>query len=397
MSRKKVGLIFYLSILILIVASGFIGYLFGNRNLRLNEKYTPELVNIDVGKPNDVNFSLFWEAYRKLVNNYVGEIDQKDFLYRAIAGSFTATNDPYTNFLPPEDTKEFENELSGELEGIGIRIGILEEMPAVIAPLSGSPAEQAGLKARDKILKIDDQDTLTLTLDQAVDLIRGKSGTKVRLTVLRGEEEKVFEVTRAKINVETVELSYSGDVAILAINEFGVDTKEEFLDKANDIKGKGVEKVVLDLRNNPGGLLDGAVDVASEFFENGKLIVSEEGKGYKRELKTSGNSILKNVKLVVLVNGGSASASEILAGAIKDYQRGKIIGEKTFGKGTVQQYENLSDGSSVKITIAKWLTPNGTSIDKNGIEVDIEEKEPDNALFAKEDQLVKRAIEELSK
>jgi len=397
MSRKKAGLIFYVSILVLVFASGFVGYLFGNKNLRLNEGYVPQIVNTDVGKPNDVNFSLFWEAYNKLINNYVGEIDQKDFLYRAIAGSFTATNDPYTNFLPPEDTQKFEDELSGELEGIGIRIGILEETPAVIAPLSGSPAEIAGLKARDKILKIDDQETLTLTLDQAVDLIRGKSGTKVRLTILRGDEEKVYEVTRAKIDVETVELSYQDDVAILAINEFGIETKTEFLEKAKEISKKGINKVVLDLRNNPGGLLDGAVDVASELFENDKLIVTEEGKDYKRELKTSGSSTLKDVGLAVLVNGGSASASEILAGAIKDYQRGKIIGEKTFGKGTVQQYENLSDGSSVKITIAKWLTPNGTSIDKNGIEVDIEEKEPDNALFAEEDPLVKRAIEELSK
>lgn len=396
MSKKRIRVFFYVSISVLVLASGLVGYLIGNKNLVLSGNYTPKIVKTDVGKPNDVNFSLFWEAYQKLINNYVGEIDPRDLLYRAIAGSFTATGDPYTNFLPPDDTKDFENELSGELEGIGIKIGIFEDVPAVIAPLSGSPAEKAGLRAKDKIWKIDDTETMTISLDEAVDLIRGPQGTSVKLTIIRNEEEKVIEIKREKLVVESVELSYRGDVAVLAINEFGVDTKKEFIKKALEIKNKGIGKIVLDLRNNPGGLLDGAVDVASELLDRDKVVVLEEGKDYKRELRTNGQAILKDAQIVVLVNGGSASASEILAGAIKDHQRGKIVGEKTFGKGTVQQYENLSDGSSVKITVAKWLTPNGSNIDKDGIVPDIEEKEPDNALFNEDDPLISRAIKEFS-
>lgn len=396
-AKNKRKVLFFASIFALIIASGFIGYLFGNKNLEVSTNYVPKLVKTELGKPNDVNFSIFWEAYQKLVSNYVGTIDAKKFLYGAIEGGFASTDDPYTNFMSPDITSEFENELTGELEGIGVKIGILDNIPAVIAPLPGSPAEKAGLKAKDKIIKVDDSDTSNLTIDEVVDKIRGKEGTTVKLTVERDGENKTFEIQREKISVETVTVSYDGDVAILEISEFGTDTQEEFLKAVTEIKQKNISKVVLDLRNNPGGLLDGAVDVASQFFAKDTLVVTEEGKSYKEDLKTTGDPVLENVKLVVLVNGGSASAAEILAGAVQDHGRGEIIGEKTFGKGTVQQYENLSDGSSVKITIAKWLTPKGTSIDKNGITPDIEVSEPDNILFEENDPVINRAMQELSK
>ena len=397
MRKSKARILFYSSLVFAVLFAGFIGYLVGNQNLKFSKNFVPEIAKKDIGRPSDVDFSLFWEAYDKLKSNYVGELDAKQLLYRAIAGSFTATDDPYTNFLPPEETKKFEGELGGELEGIGVKIGVLDKAPAVIAPLPDSPAQKAGLKAKDKILKIDDQETSSMTMDEAVDKIRGKKGTTVKLTIMRSGQEKVFEIKREKIAVETVELSYKNDVAILVLNEFGTETKGEFQDAVKQIKNKNISKVVLDLRNNPGGLLDGAVDVASELLAQDKLVVVESGKGYKRELKTVGPGTLQDSKLVVLVNGGSASAAEILAGAIKDYNRGKLIGEKTFGKGTVQQYESLSDGSSVKITVAKWLTPNGASIDKNGITPDIEIKEGDDALFDDNDPLLTRAIEELGK
>jgi carboxyl-terminal processing protease len=205
----------------------------------------------------------------------------------------------------------------------------------------------------------------------------------------------VFEITREKISVKTVEVKYKDDVAIIELSEFGTDSKAEFISACEEINKKGTDKIVLDLRNNPGGLLDAAVDIASQIFPSDTTVVFEQGKSGKIEYKTSGEGLLKQKKIAVLVNGGSASAAEILAGAIKDHGRGKVIGEKTFGKGTVQQYEQLSGGSSVKITIAKWLTPNGQNIDKNGIVPDIEQKDADNALFSDDDPVVNRAISEL--
>jgi len=397
MKRTKARIFFYGSAVVLILLSGFIGFLVGNKNLEFSQNFKPKIVKSELGKPGNVDFSLFWEAYEKLQSNYPEDIDLKKFLYRAIAGSFTATEDPYTNFLPPEETKEFEGDLVGELEGIGVKIGVLENMPAVIAPLPDSPAQRAGLKPKDKIIKIDDQETVAMSLDEAVGKIRGKKDTIVKLLIQRGGEEKQFEIRREKISVDTVELSYKNDVAIIALSEFGTETKQEFISVVKKIRSKNINKVVLDLRNNPGGLLDGSVDVASEFFAKDTVVVIESGRDYKRELKTNGASSLKDAKLVVLVNGGSASASEILAGAIKDHGRGKLIGEKTFGKGTVQQYEPLSDGSSVKITVAKWLTPKGANIDKDGIIPDIEIKESDDALFTEDDPMINRAIEELGK
>jgi carboxyl-terminal processing protease len=389
--------IFVISLLVCVLLSGFIGYLIGNKNLVLSKKNVPQLVKTDLGQPKDTNFDLFWEAYNKLKANYYGDIDPQKALYGAIEGAFASTGDPYTNFLSPDISKQFEGDLSGELEGIGIKIGVLDKYPAVIAPLENSPALKAGLKPKDLIVKIDDKDTTGMYLDEAVPLIRGKAGTTVKLTVLRqGETDpRVFEITREKISVKTVEVKYKDDVAIIELSEFGTDSKAEFISACEEINKKGTDKIVLDLRNNPGGLLDAAVDIASQIFPSDTTVVFEQGKSGKIEYKTSGEGLLKQKKIAVLVNGGSASAAEILAGAIKDHGRGKVIGEKTFGKGTVQQYEQLSGGSSVKITIAKWLTPNGQNIDKNGIVPDIEQKDADNALFSDDDPVVNRAISEL--
>ncbi len=396
-NRLKVS--FFVSFIAAIMLSGFVGYLIGNKNISLGPNYVPQIVKRDLGRPRDVNFDLFWEAYSKIKASYLGDIDSEKYLYGAIAGAFGSTGDPYTAFLPPQISKEFQNELSGELEGIGIRIGVLDGIPAVIAALRGSPAEGAGLKPRDKIVKVGDTETVDLSLDEVVSKIRGSENTTVKIEVIRGSEDKVrtFEIKRAKLEVKTVELKFDSDVAIIELNEFGVNTREDFIKAAQEISSKNINKVVLDLRNNPGGLLDGAIDVAGELFPKGTTVVFEDSKTGKNEEKTSAGGLLKQVNLVVLVNGGSASASEILAGAIKDNKRGKIIGEKTFGKGTVQQLESLSNGSSVKITVAKWLTPSGLSIDKNGINPDIEVKEGENALFSEDDAILKRALQEIRK
>lgn len=394
---KRSRLYFVSSLTLAIVLAGFLGYLIGNKNLELNANHIPELVNRNLGAPDDIDFSLFWQAYDKLKQNYLGQIDAQKLLYGAITGAFNSVGDPYTVFLSPDDTKSLNSDLTGELEGVGLKMGILDNVPAVIAPLPGSPAQKAGLKPKDKIVKVDNQSTQDMTLDAVVARIRGKAGTEVVLTILREGETQTrdIKITRAQINVQTVEVTYQNDIAIVSINEFGTDTSSEFDKAAKEISDKNINKVVIDLRDNPGGLLDSAISVAGQIFPQDTLVTYEQGRDYKNELKTSGDGLLKNAKISVIVNAGSASAAEILAGAIKDHNRGKLIGQKTFGKGTVQQLEPLSSGSSAKITVAKWLTPNGQNIDKNGIEPDISVKEPDNIQFITNDPLVKAAIDAL--
>lgn len=394
---KRSRLYFVSSLTLAIILAGFLGYLIGNKNLELNANHIPELVNRNLGAPDDIDFSLFWQAYDKLKQNYLGQIDAQKLLYGAITGAFNSVGDPYTVFLSPDDTKSLNSDLTGELEGVGLKMGILDNVPAVIAPLPGSPAQKAGLKPKDKIVKVDNQSTQDMTLDAVVARIRGKAGTEVVLTILREGETQTrdIKITRAQINVQTVEVTYQNDIAIVSINEFGTDTSSEFDKAAKEISDKNINKVVIDLRDNPGGLLDSAISVAGQIFPQDTLVTYEQGRDYKNELKTSGDGLLKNAKISVIVNAGSASAAEILAGAIKDHNRGKLIGQKTFGKGTVQQLEPLSSGSSAKITVAKWLTPNGQNIDKNGIEPDISVKEPDNIQFITNDPLVKAAIDAL--
>jgi len=396
---RKIKLIFTCSLIAAFLLSGFIGYLFGNRNFQITQKGVPTFSNRSLGKPNEIDFGLFWEAYNDLKDNYLGQIDGQKFLYGAIAGAFASLDDPYTVFLPPDLSRDFKNELNGELEGIGVKVGVLDNAPAVIAPLPDSPAQKAGLKSKDKILQVDNQSTQDMTLDEVVSKIRGAAGTAVKLQVLHDGESmpRDFEIKREKLNVKTVELIYKDDVAIISLNEFGTDTKGEFTKASDEIAAKGINKVILDLRDNPGGLLDGAIDVAGELFEQNTTVVFEESKTGKLENKTTGPGTLKQVKLVVLVNGGSASAAEIVAGAVKDNKRGTIVGEKTFGKGTVQQLDELSGSSAAKITVSRWLTPSGASIDKNGIAPDVEIKEGDNPLFDQNDPLLKRALSEINK
>ena len=393
---KRIKLRFLVYLFVSVVLAGFVGYLFGNQNIQIY-RYGVKFANNNLGKPDDVDFELFWQAYQKIKADYIGEVDLNKYLYGSIAGGFASVDDPYTNFLSPDISDGFRDELDGQLEGIGIRVGVYEGRPAVIAPLNDSPAQKAGLKPKDKIMKIDDKDTDGMVIDQAVELMRGKAGTTVKLEVLRSGEEntKMFEIIRDKIDVKTVESKKIDDVGVIEITEFGTETTADFLKIAESFKKDGVIKIVLDLRNNPGGLLDSAVRISGELLEKGKAAVIEQSRDGEKISKADGNESLKDAKIVVLVNGGCASAAEILAGAIKDNNRGKIIGEKTFGKGTVQELVGLPGGSSVKITVAKWLTPSGVSIDKNGITPDIEIKEPDDILFLKDDPLIQKAIDEL--
>lgn len=326
----------------------------------------------------EVDFALFWKVWSLLEEKYVNNktLNAQDLVYGAIKGMLKATGDPYTNFFDPKETKEFSQDISGSFEGIGAELGIKDAILTVIAPLDESPAQKAGILAGDKILKINDASTTDLAIEQAVDLIRGKKGTEVKLIVLHkgGQETSEIIITRGIIQVKSVKIEFKeGDIAHLKINQFGEKTATEFDAAMNQIISRNSRGIVLDLRNNPGGFLDKSVDIASRFIPKGKVVVIEEdGEGKKESIHTTGGDKLNGIPMVVLLNEGSASASEILAGALRDNLQSKLIGKKSFGKGSVQEFIDLPGKASVKITVAKWLTPNGDYIMEKGINPDVD-------------------------
>ncbi|PIR41750.1 MAG: peptidase S41, partial [Candidatus Yanofskybacteria bacterium CG10_big_fil_rev_8_21_14_0_10_37_15] len=322
-----------------------------------------EFINSDKGKPTEIDFSLFWDTYKDLQNKYVNsdELDTKKLLYGAISGMVNSADDPYTVFFEPVDSKKFQEEISGAFGGVGIEIGKREGVLTVISPIKDTPAYKAGLKAGDKILKIDDKPTDDITIEEAVSSIRGKKGTKVVLTISNGATKDV-EIIRDTIKVPTIEWQIvetdGRNIAYMRIFSFNQTVDSEFKKASEEILKSDAEGIVLDLRNNPGGLLDSSVNLAGWFMDKNKIVVSEVfGDGRKNDFKSNGNGALKSYPLVVLINGGSASASEILAGALHDNNRVRLVGVKSFGKGSVQELQKYSDGSSLKVTIAKWLTP----------------------------------------
>lgn len=336
-----------------------------------------------------VDFSLFWKVWDTLSTKYFdkSKISQKEMVYGAIEGMVSALGDPYTVFLPPNDNKVANEDLSGSFEGIGIEIGFRGNQLTVISPLPDSPAEKAGIKAGDFIVGIKDETknvdrgTVGITTTEAVKLIRGSAGTKVTLAITRDglTQVKIIEVERAKLDIPSVVLNFVGegkDVAHLRIIKFGGATLNEW-DKAVSeiVVKKDIKGIVLDLRNNPGGYLEASVDIAGEFLKTGSVgVIEENSNGYKNEFKTQRVGRLTQIPLVVLVNEGSASASEILAGALKDNKRAKVVGEKTFGKGSIQEPIDFSGGSGIHITIARWLTPSGFWVNEKGLTPDVEIK-----------------------
>ncbi len=329
--------------------------------------------------PEEIDFSLFWEAYNKIQEKFVnpGKLDVQKMIYGAISGMTEILDDPYTIFLNPEKAEEFEEELSGFFEGVGMEIGIKEGQLTVVAPLKGTPAKKAGLRAGDKILKIDDIGTSDISIEEAVSLIRGPKGTEVTLTIFRTGWEKVkdFKLIRNTIRIPSLEWELiDEDIAYLRLYQFNQVLTSDFRKAAIEILGSPSKRIILDLRNNPGGYLDVAQDIAGWFLKKGEIVVIEDfGEGKEEKIyKTKGNGEFSQYPLVVLINQGSASASEILAGTLRDNRGIKIIGEKSFGKGSIQEALNLRGGSLLKITVAKWLTPKGNSISDIGIEPDIE-------------------------
>ena len=362
----------------------FAGYLVGHKNLAFEKNYRPKIINKELYKPKTVDFSLFWQAWNAVTEKYVGTPDYQKMIYGAISGMVNALGDPYSSFMEPSATKSFMDELSGSISGIGAEIEKKEGNLVIVSPLDGSPAQKAGLLPSDQILKINDEDTANLDLNQAIDKIRGKAGTKVTLSIMREgwEAPKDFTIIREKIVIKSVKwqmLASPGEaggkddnVFYIEVNQFGDDTSDLIAQAAKEIDAKHPKAVILDLRSNPGGYLDAAVDMSSLWMEKGSVVVQEKNKdGHINELKTTLDPILKNYKTIVLVNKGSASASEIVAGALQDSGKATIVGETSFGKGSVQELEPLSDKSTLRVTVAKWLTPKGRTIDLIGITPDV--------------------------
>ncbi|MBI2634209.1 S41 family peptidase [Candidatus Peregrinibacteria bacterium] len=325
----------------------------------------------------NVDLELFWTVWKEIEDKYVHEeaIDSQKMVYGAIAGMVNSLEDPYTVFMTPDESKEFNASLDGKLEGIGAELTVEHKNLVIVSPLRQSPAEKAGLLAGDIIYKIDDNLASEMTLIDAIMKIRGPKGTPVTLTVVRENLDIPFEVTivRDSITIESVTMEkLDGDIVYLSVNQFNDTTNQEFGKAISELVLNEPKGLIVDLRYNGGGYLDIAVELLSYLLPADTKAVALRERGKEDEIMyTNGNTKLLNVPLVVIVNESSASASEILAGAVQDHKRGIILGAMSFGKGTVQEVESFTDGSSIRLTIAKWLTPEGRDIDKIGLTPDI--------------------------
>lgn len=338
--------------------------------------------------PEDMDVSPLWRALQIIEERYVarGDIDRQKLLEGAIRGLVGALDDPYSVFLTPKEEKEFEETILGRFEGIGVEIGIRDEILTIIAPVAGTPAQAAGLRSRDQILAIDGESTKGIAIEEAVSRIRGKGGTVVKLTVARKnwQEPREFYITRATIRVPSVTLEFPEQgIAHLKIHNFHARALFEFRNAVRQILHTDANRIIVDLRNNTGGYLDHAIEIAGWFLERGDAVVKiDEGGGpvICEFCTAAGNALFADpkYKIVVLVNEGSASAAEILAGALRDNLNIKIIGATTFGKGFVQEFLSVNGAGAIKITTAKWFTPKGTDISKNKIEPDIKIESPLN-------------------
>ncbi|MFH1840579.1 MAG: S41 family peptidase [Candidatus Shapirobacteria bacterium] len=373
-----------------LVIAGVAGFTFG----RHDRSQSSSVAN------NTRNLGLFWDVWGRLSTNYLDKEALKDgqMINGAIKGMVASLGDPYTVFLSPEENKQAKEDLNGSFGGVGIQLGYNKDNQlSVIAPLTGTPADRAGVKTGDLILKIEGKITEGITLLEAVKLIRGPEGTKVKLTLLRSGINDAFEVNleRSTIVVASVELEFIDNLAHLKLIRFGDRTEEEWHQAVSQIVAQNSRGVILDLRNNPGGYLSGAVFVASEFLSSGVVVSQESRDGVKDDYQVNRQGRLTDFPLIVLINPGSASASEIVAGALQDHHRAKIVGEKSFGKGSVQEAEDFSGGAGLHITVARWLTPQGNSIAGQGITPDIEVKSSTDQ--SEVDLPLEQALEILSK
>lgn len=387
----------------LCILAGGVGYSLGERNVRVS--VTPEnriVINQREPEAVDVDFSLFWDVWQRLSRYYIdrASLDAQKMVWGAISGMVASADDPYTVFLPPKENEEFKQDLGGEFEGIGAQLGVKENRIIVIAPLKGTPAERAGIRASDWILKVNDEETVGWTVPQAVSKIRGPRGTSVSLNILHENDTKPTDITIRRDTIlvpsvvswvkpirEIVEISAvaaaapfksrSDKIVYLSLSRFGDHTNDDWMSEVDKVLAAqqangGLKGLVFDLRNNPGGYLDGSVFIASEFLQSGEVVSQVNSDGSRQDYQVNRKGKLYDIPMVVLVNKGSASAAEIVAGALRDHKRARIVGEVTFGKGSVQTPQELAGGAGLHITTGKWFTPNGSSINKEGITPDVE-------------------------
>lgn len=385
------------SFLIISIISGFVGFYIGK--LQSIEIPIEGIINIEDGKPSDVDFALFWTTWNDLQEKFVDrkDLNYQDMVFGAISGMVSSLDDPYTIFLNPDDTKKFIEDVSGSFEGVGMEIGIREGELKVVAPLEGTPAQRAGLRSGDRIVKIDDTFTRSITIDEAVALIRGDRGTTVTLSILRDDwsEARDFDIKRAVIEVPSLKWEMKeGNIAYIQLFQFSEKAENDFQKAALEFTTQGADRIILDLRNNPGGFLEVSQSLAGWFLDDDSVVTIEDfGNGLGEKLyKTNGNSLLADYPMVVLINEGSASASEILAGALRDNRGIQLIGAQSFGKGSVQELNRLSGGSALKVTVAHWLTPSRLLIQEKGltpdIEVELTQEDFDNELDPQLDKAI---------
>lgn len=410
--RWKIAGVILLSLVLLSAAFGS-GMMLAQKNEFIKQAsikeaiYAGQVYNKYVTAPankltQDVDFNLFWNVWDLLKKDYVDQskLDDKTMFYGALKGLVESTGDPYTMFMEPKIAKEFSDDLAGTFEGIGAELGKKDNIITIVAPLAGMPAEKVGLKAGDQIYAVNGESTAGLTIDEVVNKIRGPKGTEVTLTIFRDgfEKTKDFKIIRQTIIVKSVKTSMSADkIFTITITNFNDDTSELFKNAAAQALEKNPKGIILDLRNNPGGYLETAIDVASEWIDQGVVVSEQFSSEKKNDYSHRGLARLKNFPTVVLVNQGSASASEIVAGALKDDGKATIVGMKTFGKGSVQTLEDISDGSSIKITVAKWLTPKGYNINEQGIAPDVEVDLTVDDYNKNKDPQMDKALEILNK
>ncbi len=364
----------YFVLTISIVSSILVGFVIGTR--------------VDDALISDDSLASIKKTYRELQTHYDGKLDDKKLIEGANRGLVEAVGDPYTAFFTAKEAAEFENDIEGTFSGIGAELGKKDDKLVVISALDSSPAQKAGLKAGDIIARVDDVDSVDWTIDKAVTKIRGKAGTSVKLTIIRGEEAQNITIVRDLITDPSVKTEEKGDIGIIRISRFSHDTAgltKEAAEKFANKKG-----IVIDLRGNGGGYLESAQEVASLWLDEGQIVVTERrGDTVRQTHQALGEPVLKNMPTVVLIDQGSASASEIVAGALQDHGKATLVGEKSFGKGSVQEMVDLPNGAKLKVTIAKWYTPKGKNIGKSGITPDEKVAQPKDLQSTSDPQLEK--------
>ncbi|MEX0887888.1 MAG: S41 family peptidase [Patescibacteria group bacterium] len=385
---------------LLILTAVFLGgWQLGFAGYQLDLKLNPPSLKIENKKitSGEIDFSPLWEVLDQINESYLFRpVDGTKLLYGAISGLVKALGDPYTAFLSPEENAAFNDSLKGTYEGIGAELGLREDQLIIVAPLDGSPAEGEGVRAGDKILEINGESTAGTSVTEAVTKIRGEAGTVVELTLQRGSDPSFkVSITRARITVKSVNFEDKGNgIYYLEVTRFGETTNDEWDEAVAKVKNpKGI---VLDLRSNPGGYLSAAVYLASEFLNSGTVVLQEDADGNRSPLtvqSTAGDHAFAGVPVVVLIDEGSASASEILAAALAERADAQLVGQKSFGKGTVQDAVDLDDGSGLHLTIAKWLTPNGTWVHDKGLEPDFKVELTDEDINAGRDPQLDKALD----